>query len=146
MRRVLVCLLIVFSASIPACITRVSYWTTTRIVSPDPILSSSSSAAKHNAILNSMKSLSWAVIQDSPGVVHAGLNVRGIHEAYVAISYDDNAVSLKYENSKNLNYVKKWHGREYIHRNYLAWVSELWWQIRRELSFDSNKTTAVNPS
>lgn len=63
----------------------------------------------------------------SPGLIEADLKVRD-HSASVTIEYDENAYSITYKNSSNLNYKD---GK--IHRNYNKWIHNLSETIRKEL-------------
>jgi hypothetical protein len=80
-----------------------------------------------------MKAEQWIAKRDDPGLIQAARSIKGKHEMDVAIAYDDNNVSLTYQNSRNLDHMVI-DGVEYIHPNYNVWVNRLWWQIQVELS------------
>jgi len=126
MKRSVGLLLFVVLGLVPACRSAM-------LVNPDPIPAGPSQAATRAAILEATQARSWAATEESPGVVHAAVLVRGKHELQVAISYDDKRVRMVYEGSRNLDYSQH-NGREYIHSNAVGWMNLLWWDIQKALA------------
>jgi hypothetical protein len=70
--------------------------------------------------------LGWDMTPQRPGEIRGVLNLRS-HQAVVDITYDRNTYSIRYLDSKDLNY----NGTN-IHPNYNSWIQNLERQIRAE--------------
>ena len=81
-----------------------------------------------NAIIRAGQSLGWRVQNSGKQRLRATLFVRD-HMAQVMINYNWRAYSIRYENSRNLEYEG-----DSIHRNYNSWVRNLDNRIQSELS------------
>ncbi|NHR05708.1 MULTISPECIES: hypothetical protein [Chromobacterium] len=88
------------------------------------------------AIIAGAGSKGWVVVADGEGKLLASLDVRGKHQAKVAISYGADRYSVKYLSANNLNVETKSENKNYsgaaekapvgtvlIHPNYNRWVS-----------------------
>lgn len=78
----------------------------------------------------------WYVVERAPGDISLSITVRGKHKATVRVEFDEERVSLRYEDSVNLDYspdgfTRRIGHHEYhvegprIHRNYNVWVTKL---------------------
>ena len=76
-------------------------------------------AAVTDAITTGAADRRWTPSVVAPGHVEARLQVRS-HAAVVDITFDESAYSIRYKDSRNLDYMD---GR--IHRNYNRWVANL---------------------
>ena len=74
---------------------------------------------------------SWQMETIRPGFIMA-IYARPDYSAAVTITFTRTAYSIKYHNSRNLDYQE---GGE-IHENYNVWVSDLDDAIRRELAIE----------
>ena len=108
---------------------------TAKLVNPDPISLQGHGKEARTIILEAMRGESWALSGEEPGKIHAIRVIRGRHEMQVLLSYDEDNVSIEYEDSKNLKYKKGWFGTETIHKNYNGWVAELRWAILQQRSY-----------
>lgn len=127
MNRKTLCVLLVLSFVLAGCRTM-------QLVNPDPTGAGPSTPATREAIMDALQVQSWIATQQSPGTIEAKRSIKGRHEMTVAISYNDQEVSMAYVDSRNLKYSKDEDGTEYIHNNYGVWTGQLWWQIQQELA------------
>jgi hypothetical protein len=84
------------------------------------------------AVKASLVGRTWAVTQEEPGRIIATLNLRE-HMAKIEVSYDQQAVRIRYLDSGELMYEEQ-KGQRVIHRNYLNWIQNLVNDINRNLS------------
>ncbi len=108
---------------------------TTRLINPDPISMNGKGAKARAMIIDAMRGQSWAIESEEPGKIHATRLVKGKYKMNVLIAYDNDNVSIKYEDSKKLKYKKDWFGNESIHKSYIGWVADLRWAILQQRSF-----------
>jgi len=80
------------------------------------------------AIKRAGGSLGWQMKESGPGQMVGTLILR-THVAVVDITYSDSKYSIKYKDSKNLNY-----DGEMIHSNYNGWVLRLNQNIQVQLA------------
>lgn len=71
---------------------------------------------------------SWEMTEVEPGHLVGRILVSGKHLAVVDIFFDTEAFSVRYKDSKNLNY-----NGEAIHPNYNRWIKTLKREIHREM-------------
>jgi hypothetical protein len=81
------------------------------------------------AILRAGVSSKWGMKVISPGLIEAQL-INREHQAVVDISFSATEYSIRYKDSRDLNYKPK----GTIHRNYNRWVARLSQLISREIS------------
>jgi hypothetical protein len=86
------------------------------------------------AIVKACRRKDWIPRRISAGVLEASVHLRG-HQADIVINFDTSAYSITYKDSENLDYRKRYNGKEYIHRNYNRWINNLDRAIQSELSF-----------
>jgi hypothetical protein len=70
------------------------------------------------------------VSKESPGEIKATLMARG-HTARIAITYNLQDVTIKYDSSENLHYGPGKDGEPVIHKNYNSWIRNLAQDINR---------------
>lgn len=75
-----------------------------------------------NAIIRAGASRGWVFADDGPGAMTGTVVVRGKHTAKVRVVYDEQAFSILYLDSNQLNYDAE---RKEIHPNYNSWVRNL---------------------
>jgi hypothetical protein len=80
------------------------------------------------AIIRAGVALGWQMQEVRPGLIQGTLALR-THLAVVDVSYDANSYSIKYKDSKDLNY-----DGTSIHNNYNGWIQNLEKGIRAQLS------------
>jgi hypothetical protein len=80
------------------------------------------------AIIRAGTSLGWQMKAEEPGRIQGTLNLR-THVAIIDILYDKSKYSIKYKDSKNLNY-----DGTNIHSNYNGWIERLNKNIQVQLS------------
>ena len=93
------------------------------------LYNSNSTIAQHNAdlatvrttIIESLSNRRWQILQDEPGMIRSGINVRS-HYAEVIIKYTADDFTIDYVNSTNLDYNRN---TKKIHRNYNRWVRNI---------------------
>ena len=83
------------------------------------------------AIISAAQKRGWSPRIVAPGLIEARIKVRA-HQAIVEIPYTATSYSIRYKDSKNLNYDN---GK--IHRNYNKWVGKLSGSIQREFGVRS---------
>ena len=93
--------------------------------SPEPL----TEAQATEAILNAGSKLGWNMVEVESGLIRGDINVRGKHDASVAVSFDGQGYSINYNDSQNLKYDPETGS---IHKNYNSWVQNLERQIRIE--------------
>lgn len=90
-------------------------------------------ASVEKAIVKACRHKGWIPRKIADGVIEASIFVRS-HKAVVEITFDENAYSINYKNSDNLDYRKRSNNRETIHRNYNRWIANLNGVIQSEIS------------
>ena len=80
------------------------------------------------AITRAGVNLGWVMREQSPGMIEGRLALRD-HLAVVEIPYSRSGYSIRYKDSRNLNY-----DGENIHKNYNGWVQRLDQSIKAQLS------------
>ena len=80
------------------------------------------------AIIRAGTSLGWQMKEQEPGRLKGTLFLR-THEAIIQILYDKSKYSIKYVDSKNLDY-----DGTNIHSNYNGWIENLNRNIKVQLS------------
>lgn len=103
------------------------------LINPDPIHvpAGLTEAQVAKAVSSALIGRGWSVTAEKAGETDATLHLRE-HVARIAITYDANAVQIKYVDSENLKYEMKG-GKPYIHKNYLGWIEFLVQDINRGL-------------
>lgn len=76
-----------------------------------------------SAILKALDHRRWLADDKAPGVIIGTLNIR-THQAVIEIDYNDSAYSIRYLDSTNLGYRRRW-GHAEIHQNYNLWIAYL---------------------
>ncbi len=84
-----------------------------------------------NAIIRAGSKRGWTFQDAGPGHLVGNLAVRGKHFATVDVFYDAKSFSIKYKDSRNLNYDP---GKNQIHPNYNSWVNNLQQDIQSEVT------------
>lgn len=74
----------------------------------------------------------WAITQEQPGLILSTLHLRE-HMAKIEVTYDLQAIHIRYLDSGELMYAEK-KGVRVIHRNYLSWIQFLVNDISRNLT------------
>ena len=74
------------------------------------------------AIVEGCRRRQWVARVDAPGRVTATILVRGRHYAEITITYSATSYSMKYADSRELDYNEQ---KRKIHRNYNKWVALL---------------------
>ena len=97
--------------------------------SPVPSYIKASQNEVEKAIIKATSIKGWTISKKESGYIEAGITVRGRHHAVVGIPYSDQAYSINYVSSDNLD-----HKGDTIHRNYNKWVTLLDRQIQAELT------------
>ena len=92
--------------------------------------------AVENAILEAGDERGWLMTVTRFGVIEGILLVRS-HEVLIEITYDAKEYSIKYLNSKNLNYKNG-----LIHPKYNSWTQDLRMDIHRKLTQFAMKNKA----
>lgn len=87
-------------------------------------------SAVGSAIETSLVGLGFKVIDKTPNLITARIELRGKHSATVRIPYTDKSYSIEYVDSSGLNYDAK---SGSIHHNYNRWVGNLRLAIDRQL-------------
>jgi len=107
---------------------------TTPLVNPSPINASNLTPAQtRTAIFDGLMGRGWIVDSEKGNSMVASINVRGKHEARIAIDYANEQVAINYIDSHNLKYNKGWGGKETIHSNYANWIKLLKQDIQMEI-------------
>jgi len=88
--------------------------------------------AVSQAIRLGVSSRGWIITGQDPGYLEATLHLRS-HMAKIGISYDTQAIRIKYLESSNLDYEVRADG-QHIHRNYLKWIDNVVHDISVQLS------------
>lgn len=83
-----------------------------------------------NAIIRAGARRGWTFEEEAPGHLIGNVAVRGKHFATVDVLFDTEQFSIKYRDSRNLNYNPS---RGEIHPNYNSWVTNLQKDIQAEI-------------
>lgn len=106
------------------------------LVDPAPIATRGKDQTQVKAaIMTGLKNFGWRVSSDDPGKIVA-VYTRGRHAATISLTYDAQAIMIKYVDSRELKYEVR-EGTRYIHRRYNDWVQNLANHIDFELSTKS---------
>jgi hypothetical protein len=107
------------------------------LVDPPPIAVPAKLTTKDvsKAIRMAIVQRGWVAAKDENGVIDATLLVR-THEVKVAITYDPKLVTIKYVDSKNLDYDEKG-GTRHIHKKYNQWIDNMVGDITRSLQAEA---------
>lgn len=88
-------------------------------------------AQMSRAIITALNDRQWIVQSVRPGMIKAGITIRGRHHAEVDIPFTATSFQIVYRSSWGLDYKD---GQ--IHGNYNRWVNRLRDNVLKELSFD----------
>jgi hypothetical protein len=105
----------------------------TDIAFPEPAASSMPTLTLEdykNAIIRAGAKRGWFFEEEAPGHLIGNVTVRGKHFATVDVLFDTEEFSIKYRDSRNLDYDPST-GR--IHTNYNSWVTNLQKDIQAEI-------------
>ena len=83
-----------------------------------------------NAIIRAGAKRGWSFEEQAPGHLIGDVAVRGKHFATVDVLFNTEEFSIKYRDSRNLNYDAR---RAEIHPNYNSWVTNLQKDIQAEI-------------
>src|SRR5262245_11540928 len=117
---------VVVTLGLVACGTQPVYNVTAAPVvagKPDPSLEDIT-----KAIVRAGAALGWQMAPTQPGHIAGTLYLR-THVAIVDVNYDQKSYTIKYRDSKNLDY-----DGTSIHKNYNGWIQNLDKGIRTQLS------------
>ncbi len=118
MKKKLVMVIVLLAVSVSGC-------KTARLKPIDPIgVSCSTPKQTRNIVRKALASRGWVVVSEKSETIHA-MRSGGEWSVAIAVSYDADAVTIRYEDSSNLHYRKTSKGREYIHENYNVWIERL---------------------
>ncbi len=84
-----------------------------------------------NAIIRAGTKRGWTFEDAGPGHLVGNLAVRGKHFATADVFYDTKSFSIRYKDSRNLDYNA---GNNQIHPNYNSWVTNLQQDIQAEVT------------
>ncbi len=100
------------------------------VQNPVTVKSSTTDDQLFKAIKIAGLNLGWQVTKVKPGLAQAQLFLR-THMALVEIPYSEKGFSIKYKDSKNLNYDSE---KGTIHKNYNSWIQNLQNAISLQMS------------
>lgn len=84
-----------------------------------------------NAIIRAGSTRGWTFEEQAAGHLVGKVTVRGKHYAEVDVLFDQQAFTINYRNSRNLNYSAD---NGVIHPNYNSWVNLLQQSIQTEVT------------
>lgn len=107
------------------------------LVDPDPIMipQGLSSETVVKEIKRALIGRNWTITSEQPGRIDSTLNLRA-HVARIAVSYDNQRVSIAYVSSENLKFEEK-KGQRYIHKNYASWINNVLTDLNRGMQLEA---------